>query len=182
MDDKDFQLHLDNIIEYFVKDISSVHTGVANPNVLDGCMVYIYESKMPINHLASISIEDSKTLLISPFDKTSVKSIEQAINDSDLGLSVSSGSDGVRVSFPALTSERRVQYVKIIKDKLEDARVKVRSERDVYKKEIENNSKNGIISKDEESRELDNMQLMVNNTNNKLDQIFKDKESIILNN
>ncbi|MDI9354711.1 MAG: ribosome-recycling factor [Cyanobium sp. MAG06] len=181
MTNKEFENNLNMAVDYFVKDIYSVHTGRANPVVLDGCMVDIYDSKMLISHLASINIEDSRTLFISPFDNNSIRAIEKAINDSDIGLSVSSVSGGIRVSFPALTGERRVQYVKIVKDKLEDARVKVRSIREEYKKEIENNCKEGLISKDDESKELDNMQALVSKSNNKLEELFKEKEFNILN-
>ena len=181
MTNKDFENKLNNVIDYFIKDIHSVHTGRANPDVLDGCMVDIYSSKMNITHLASIGLEDSRTLFVSPFDKSSIRAIEQAINESNLGLSVSSVSDGIRVSFPSLTGERRIQYVKIVKDKLEDARVKVRSEREEYKKEIESNCKQSIISKDEEKYKLEEMQNLVNTANNKLEEIFKEKEHNILN-
>ena len=112
--------------EWLGKEYSSIHSGRATPHVLDGVLVESYGTKTPISHVASISVEDPKSLMVSPWDKNLMKDIERSIQASNLGLSVSSQANGVRVSFPELTIERKKTLIKVIKDKLEDSRVSVR--------------------------------------------------------
>ncbi len=85
---------------------------------------------MPLNQLANLSVEDAKSLFIAPFDTSIIKDIEKALNEANLGLGVSSTSGGIRLSFPDLTSERRTVLLKLAKEKLEDARIRLRQERD----------------------------------------------------
>lgn len=178
---QEFKTDLQNISEFFKKDLSSVQTGRATPLVLDGVMVEAYGSWTPIAHLGAINIEDSKTLFVTVYDKSQISDVEKAINDANLGLSISSQTGGVRVTFPSLTGDRRIQYVKLAKDKLEDARVKVKSLREKIKKDIENKGKEGEFGKDDEKRFLDEMQVLVNNINAELENIFSEKEYSILN-
>lgn len=172
---KTFDTKLAEVIEWFRAEIRSIQTGRATPVVLDNVYVDAYGSKIQLAHLATIVIEDAKTLLVTPFDKSQTKDIEQAINEANLGLSVSSGT-GLRVHFPSLTTERRTQYVKIVKDKLEEARVRVRSAREETKKEVEQKGKDGEFGKDDEKRLLETLQEKVDTTNNRLEELFKEKE------
>lgn len=176
-----FKIELQNIIEFLKKDLSSLQTGRATPIVLEGIMIESYGSMMPLIHVGAINIEDSKTLFITIYDKNQISMVEKSINDANLGLSVSSQSGGVRVVFPALTGERRLQYVKLAKERLEDARIRVRSNREETKKNIEKESKDGLFGKDEEKRLLADMQDLVDETNNSLEILFKEKEFSIMN-
>ncbi|MEA3399011.1 MAG: ribosome-recycling factor, partial [Patescibacteria group bacterium] len=117
---------LEKIENWLKKEYLQIHTGQANPAILDSVSVDSYGTKMPIKNVASISIEDSKTIRISPWDKNQIKDMEKAILEADLGLSIISDGDGVRVIFPMLTTETRQNFVKLLKDKLEDARINVR--------------------------------------------------------
>jgi ribosome recycling factor len=85
---------------------------------------------MPVNQLANLGVQDAKSLLVTPFDMSIMKELEKGLADANLGLSISASSGGIRLSFPNLTSERRVMLMKIAKEKLEDARVSIRRERD----------------------------------------------------
>lgn len=171
---------IEDIKSWLASEMKSIQTGRATPVVLDNVYVSAYGSMMQLSHLASVNIEDSKTLLVSPFDKSIMKDIEQAINDANLGLSVSSGSEGLRVNFPSLTTERRTQYVKIVKDKLEEARVRARSAREEVKKEIEKGGKDSLYGKDEEKRLLDTMQSKIDGANSLFEKMFTEKESEVM--
>ncbi len=172
---QNFKIELKKVEEWLSKEYSGVHSGRATPMILDNINVESYGSYMPIKNVASITIEDPKTLRISPWDKNQIKGIENAINTANLGLSVVSDSDGVRAIFPMLTTENRTRLVKVLKEKLEDARISVRQER---QGEIE---KIGDLPEDEAKRAKDDIQKCVDETNNNLEAIFAKKEIEIMN-
>jgi ribosome recycling factor len=109
-----------------------------------------------------------------------IRDVEKAVNDADLGLSVSSDSDGLRINFPMLTTERRVQYVKIIKDRLEEGRIRVRAAREEAKREIEDGAKAGEYGEDEKKRYMDSLQAKVDTANNMLESQFANKEKEVM--
>ncbi len=140
----------------------------------------MYGARTPISHVGSINIEDAKTLRISPWDKSAVSSIEKAINEANLGVSVASDSEGLRVHFPALTEETRLKMVKILKDKLEDARVKVRNTREEGNKEIDAKGKALEYGEDDQRRYKSDLQNIIDKANESLQEIFSKKELEIL--
>lgn len=170
-----FKIQLKKVEEWLSKEYSQVHTGKATPMVLDSVMVESYGSRMPIKNVAGISIEDAKTLRVAPWDKNQIKDIESAIMASNLGLSVVSDSDGVRVIFPMLTTENRTKLAKILKEKLEDARISVRQERGSEMDSLED------LSEDEMKRAKDDIQKCVDESNKNLGAIFAKKETEIMN-
>lgn len=172
---QNFKDSLRKIEEWLSKEYMQVHTGRATPIVLDSIMIENYGSRTPIKNIASITIEDPKTLRISPWDKSQIKNIENAIMQSNLGLSVISGSDGVRVIFPMLTTENRSKLVKVLKEKLEEARISVRKER---QNEID---KLKDLSEDEVKRSKDEIQKCVDEANKNLEAIFDKKEIEVMN-
>ena len=174
--------NLNKVIEWFGAEMRSIQTGIANPSVLDFVKLEAYGSWMNLSHLASVSIEDAKTLRVIPFDKSLVSMIEGAINQADLGLSVASDSDGVRVIFPSLTTDRRAQYVKLAKDKLEEAKVRVRQVREEVKKSIENEFRGGEFGEDDKKVRLDKMQNRIDKSVSDLETHFAKKEKEILGN
>lgn len=171
-----FKTELKKIEEWLSKEYSQVHTGRATPVVLDSIMVESYGQYMSLKNVAGITIEDSKTLRIAPWDKSQIKGIESSINASNLGLSVVSDSDGVRVIFPMLTTENRSKLVKVLKEKLEDARISVRKER---QGEID---KLDELPDDEKKRGKDDIQKAVDEANANLEAIFNKKEIDLMNN
>lgn len=164
--------------EWLKREFSTIRTGRATPTILDGVKVEAYGSFMAINELGNISVEDARCLRITPWDMTVAKDIEKAIITSDLGLSVTVDDKGLRVIFPELTSDRRVALVKIAKQKLEDARVALRAEREKVIKDIDRQEKEGEMSEDEKFRLKAELQKMLDETNRVLDEAFtkKDKE------
>lgn len=172
---QNFKIELKKIEEWLSKEYSQVHTGRATPMVLDSVMVESYGSHQPIKNVAGITIEDSKTLRIAPWDKNQIKDIESAISAANLGLSIVSDSDGVRVIFPMLTTENRLRLVKVLKEKLEDARISVRKERQNEMDKLSD------LPEDEVKRGKDDIQKCVDESNVKLEAIFTKKENEIMN-
>ena len=178
--DLDYEIRLKEVIEWLKTEFVAIRTGQATPALLDSVKVESYGTYMPIMQVGSIGVEDARTLRISTWDASQIPAIERAIRDSDLGVSVSSDSSGLRVSFPDLTLERRQQLVKLAKTKLEDARVSVRSVRDDVMKVIETALKANEITEDDKHTERDKVQKSVDLTNRTLEAIFEKKEAEIL--
>jgi len=170
-----FKNELKKIEEWLSKEYSQVHTGRATPLILDSVMVESYGSYVSIKNLAGVTIEDPKTLRIVPWDKNQVKSIENAIRNSELGLSVLSDSEGIRVIFPMLTTETRTKLIKILKEKLEEARISVRKMRQEEMDKLDD------LSEDDKKRGKEDIQKCVDETNSKLEAIFAKKETDIMN-
>lgn len=174
--DSDIQKRLQEAKEWLQKEYASIRTGQASPALLDGVKADSYGSKMPINQLGSIGIEDARTLRVSTWDSSVIGAIETAIRDADLGVSVATDSAGLRVIFPELTSERREQLLKLAKSKLEDARITVRSVRDDLMKHIDKEEKEGNLSEDEKFAEKEKVQKAVDAANRQLEELFDQKE------
>ncbi len=166
--------------EWLIREYTSIRTGRATPVLLDGVQIDAYGSKMPISQVASISIEDPRTLQISPWDTTQIKEIEKAILEANLGVSPVVDDKGVRVFFPELTSERRVILMKLAKEKLEDARITLRKERDHTWNDIQVQEKEGAMSEDDKFRSKDEMQKHIDEANKKFDETFDKKEKEIM--
>src|SRR5258708_6110764 len=147
-----FKAELKKVEDHLAKEYSQLNIGRASPMVLDGVSVESYGSHTPLKNVASISIEDPKTLQIAPWDKSHIKEIEKAIVASNLGLSVATDDQGIRVIFPQLTTETRQSLVKVLKEKLEEARITVRRERENVWDNIQAKEKEGKLTEDEKFR------------------------------
>jgi len=174
-----FKTKLHEIEEWLGNEYLSVRTGRATPAILDNIFIENYGARTFLKHTATITIEDAKTVRVTPWDKSQIKAMEKAIAEANLGLSTSSDSQGLRVHFPDLTSERRVTLTKLIREKLEQARVSVRGERDEIWSEIQTQERDGEIAEDEKFRLKDEMQKMVDATNQKLEEHADKKEKEI---
>ena len=169
------------IIEWLQKEFSGIRTGQAAPALLDNVKVENYGAMMPINQVGSVSIEDARTLRIATWDAGVIPAVEKALSDADLGVSVATDSAGLRVIFPELTSERRVQLQKLAKQKLEDARVSVRSARDEAMKALDAAVKVGEMSEDERFGKREDVQKQVDAANKELEALLTAKEAEIAN-
>ncbi len=168
---------LTRIEDWLALEYKSISVGRATPTVLDTISIDAYGTRSSVAHVASISIEDARTLRVAPWDKAHVKELEKAINEADLGLSVSSDDAGIRVFFPQLTTETRTRLVKVLKEKLEEARVRVRGVRENTLKEIDAKEKEGGMSEDDKFRLKEDLQKKITDLNNSLERIFEKKES-----
>jgi ribosome recycling factor len=168
----------DEVKLWLAKELSTLRTGRATITILDGVFVEAYGSFSPINQLATISVEDAKTIRITPWDKTVVKGIEQAIQKADLGLSVTTNGIDVRVIFPDLTTETRLNLVKQGYKKVEEAKVSIRSERSDAIKKLEQFAKDNSISEDDVKRQKDEIQKSIDTSVAEFDTMgaLKEKE------
>ncbi len=162
--------------DWLGKELSGLRSGRATPAVLDAVLVESYGAKMPIKHVATIALEDARSLRIVPFDAAVSKEIEKAITQAGLGLSVSVDDGGVRVSFPELTSERRVALMKVAKEKLEASRIHMRQIRDDIIRDIEAKEKEGGMGEDEKFRLKKELDKMSEVENKKLQEAFDRKQ------
>lgn len=138
--------------EWLTKELSQIRTGRATPTVLDSVRVEAYGSEMPVVQVATVVSEDARTLRIAPWDNAMIKPIEKAIQLANIGLSVAVDDKGLRVSFPALTTETKAQFVKMARQKVEDAKVALRSERNKINDDINDQKKNGELPEDDAIR------------------------------
>jgi len=176
----DCKVALKDIEEWLAKEYTFIHTGRATPAVLDGLKIESYGQFQPIKNLATVSVQDARTLLISPWDKGVVKAIEKAIGASDLGLSAAVGDSGIRVSFPELSGERRQALAKVVKEKMEEARISVRKERERAWNDIQKQEDDSAIGKDEKFTLKDELQKLVDETNKRLEALAEQKAKNIL--
>ncbi len=169
-----------DIKEWLRGEYSGIRTGRATPAILDKIKVDAYGNKMPLNQVATITVEDSKSLKINTWDESLQKAVEGALRQNDMGLSVVADSAGIRVKFPDLTHERRETLNKVVRQKREEARVSLRTEREEIWDDIQKKEKSGDISEDEKFRFKDEMQRLVEEFGKELDDMTVNKEREIL--
>lgn len=168
------------ILDWLKSEYRSIQTGRATPQVLDLVHIDMYGARTQLAHAGSITIEDPRTIRVAPWDKSVIGQMEKAINDADLGLSVSSDAEGLRVHFPSLTTETRTKLVKLLKDRLEDARVRVRALREETNKAIDAEAKSGAYGEDEQRKYREEMQKIVDTANAELEALFTGKEREVM--
>jgi ribosome recycling factor len=165
--------------EWLQRELSSVRTGRATPLILDSIKPEIYGARTPIQQVASVTIEDARTLRIVPWDKTVSKNIEKAITEADLGIGVSVDDQGLRVTFPELTAERRTMLGKIAGDKTEQAKVTLRGHRTDAIKKLEADEKEGGLGKDDVARYKEEIQKFIDKGGEALAALLKKKQEEI---
>jgi len=166
--------------EWLKKEFSGLRTGRATPALLDGVKVEAYGSLMPISQVASIVGEDARSLRVAPWDTTQIKALEKSLIVASLGASIVVDDKGLRVIFPELTTERRQILLKTCGQRLEEAKVSVRVEREKVWTTIQKDEKDGKINEDERFRLKNEMQKYVDETNKHLDEFFAKKEAEIM--
>ena len=174
-----FDARAADVVGWLQKEFASVRTGRATPTLLDGVQVESYGVNVPLQQVGSVGIEDARTLRVTPWDQSGIQSIEKAINEANLGVSVVTDEKGLRVIFPELTSERREQLLKLAKTKLEDARVSLRQARDEVAREVDAQIKTADISKDDGFRAKEELQKRVDKKNEELAAMLDRKEKEI---
>ena len=162
--------------EWLSRELSGVRTGRATPTLLDAVKPEAYGARTPLRELANVSVEDARTLRVIPWDMSLVKVIEKGITDANLGIGVATDDQGLRVTFPELTSERRDQLSKIARDKTEQAKVTLRSHRTDALKALDAATKDGGMGKDEVARLKAEAQKLIDTGNDTLAKILDEKE------
>jgi ribosome recycling factor len=162
--------------EWLVTELAALRTGRATPALLDGVTLEVYGSRMKLKEVGSVSVQDARTLYVTPWDVGQVKAIEKAITVADLGVSVGADEKGVRVSFPELTAERRAQLVRLLKSKLEEARVTLRGKRTEHMNAVEKLEKDGAMGEDEMRRTKEAIQKLIDEGNKSFEVLADKKE------
>ncbi|MEG0366451.1 MAG: ribosome recycling factor [Coprobacillus sp.] len=163
-------------IDAFIKELSTVRTGRANPNMLDRVMVDYWGSKTPINQTAGISVVEGRTLVIKPYDKSILKDIERGIYEAELGLTPQNDGEVIRINVPALTEERRKEFVKLVKKYAEDAKVALRNIRRSANDDVEK----ADLAEDEEKSGKEQVQKITDEFVKKIDSLTAEKEKELM--
>jgi ribosome recycling factor len=162
--------------DWLGKEYRGLRTGRASPAILDSVSVAAYGSTVPLKQVANVVTEDARTLRIAPFDPSVLKDIERAIVAANLGVGTATDSSGIRVTFPELTGERRQEFVKLAKTKLEEARTTVRLVREEAWKDIQAREQEGTLTEDDKFMLKDELQKKVDKVNEELEAAFEKKE------
>ena len=155
---------------------TTVRAGRANPNILNGVMVEYYGAPTPLNAVSTISVPEARQLMIKPFDKSLLKEIEKAIYAAELGLTPNNNGEVVFLTIPELTEETRKNYVKQVKEMAEEAKIALRNVR----QDFNNMIKKSEVSEDEEKRNMDQVQKLIDKYNQVVEEKFKEKENELL--
>lgn len=159
---------------------ATVRTGRANPSLIERLSVDYYGSPTPLQQLAGFQVPEARVLVVKPHDRNSIVNIEKAIRESDLGLQPSNDGVVIRLTFPALTEERRKEYVKVVRNMAEDARVAVRAVRRDARKLLETAEKNSEIGKDDLERAEKELEKITHDHVEQIDRAVARKEQELL--
>lgn len=167
-------------IESLKNDLGKIRTGRAHTGILDHVMVEYYGSMVPINQVANVTLVDSRTLGVQPWEKPMSAKIEKAIRDSDLGLNPAAQGEVIRVPMPALTEERRKELIKVVKAEGENGKVAIRNLRRDANNALKDALKNKEISEDDERRAQDEIQKLTDKSVAEVDKLLVEKEKELL--
>ena len=177
---KDLQEKIEKTKEILKEDLNTVRAGKANPALLDKVNVDYYGTPTPLKNITNISVPDPKSLLITPFDPSSLGDIERAINAANIGITPTNDGKNIRLVIPALTEERRKELTKLTKKMGEDAKVAVRNARREANEDVKKQEKNGDISEDDRDDELEKIQKTIDEATKDIDEIIKAKDAEIM--
>jgi ribosome recycling factor len=167
-------------VEHFSADLATIRTGRANPALIDKIMVPYYGTPTPLNQLAQISAPEARLLIVSVYDKSQIGAVEKALRTSEQGLNPASDGQVIRVPIPALTEERRREYVKLVKQKAEEARVAIRNVRRDELHRIEHMQKQGEVAEDDSKRAAARLQKITEAQIERVDGLAGRKEHEVM--
>lgn len=177
---KDAQSRMSKTIDSLKTDLAKIRTGRAHTSLLDSITVPYYGSDVPLSQVANVSVEDSRTLSVQPWEKDMVSPIEKAIMTSDLGLNPSSAGMNIRIPLPPLTEERRRDLIKVVRNEGEGAKVAIRNIRRDVLGDIKDLLKEKEISEDDERKAQDQIQKITDTYVGKVDELLKVKEAELM--
>jgi ribosome recycling factor len=177
---KDAQVRMAKCVQTFQADLKKLRTGRAHPSLIEHLKVDYYGSDVPLQQVASISVEEGRTLVVSPWEKSLVQPIEKAIHKSDLGLNPLTAGTVIRISMPPLTEERRRDLTKVVRHDAENARIAVRNVRRDVMADIKEMLKEKLISQDDERRAETEVQKLTDKHVADIDQALAAKEKEIM--
>jgi ribosome recycling factor len=171
---------MDDALDAMRREFATVRTGKATPALLDTVRVDAYGSKLPVNQVATIHTPEPSLLVVQPFDKSLMHEVERAIQIADLGLNPSNDGNVIRVPIPALTEERRKEYVKLLHKMAEEGRVSIRHARRTVRDELHEKVKEHEISEDEGHRREEALEKLTHEYIDRIDELVKHKEQEVL--
>lgn len=171
---------MDKAVEVAKEEFAAIRTGRANPAMFARITVEYYGSPTPLQQLASFQTPEARTVLITPYDRSSLSAVEKALRDSDLGVNPANDGNVIRVNLPELTQERRRDYIKIARTKAEEARVSVRNIRRRAKEELDRIAKDGEAGEDEVARAEKELEQLTKRRVDAVDELLRHKESELL--
>ncbi|HKJ51054.1 MAG TPA: ribosome recycling factor [Gammaproteobacteria bacterium] len=177
---QDARTRMGKSIEAFQAELSKIRTGRAHPSLLNHIHVDYYGSEVPVGQAANITVEDARTLAVTPWDKSMVAVIEKAIIKSDLGLNPSTAGSVIRVPMPPLTEERRKELVKVVRELAENARVAVRNIRRDANSDLKSLAKDKDISEDDEHRGQELVQQVTDGATDEIEELLQVKEKELM--
>jgi len=177
---KDADTRMDKSVAALCQELTKLRTGRAHTSLLDHITVEYYGSEVPLNQCANVNVEDSRTLAVTPWEKTMVQPIEKAIQNSDLGLNPASAGIVIRVPLPPLTEERRKDMIKLVRHEAEAGRVAVRNIRRDAIHDIKELMKEKMIGEDDEHRGEDEIQMLTDRHVADIDKVLADKENELM--
>jgi ribosome recycling factor len=167
-------------VESVKSNFATIRTGRANPTLLDRVEVEAYGSTMPLRSVATVGAPEPRLLTVTPFDPSTLKNIERAIRDSDIGLNPQNDGKILRLPIPELTEERRRELIRVARHMAEEGRVSVRNVRRDEMRDVHELRKEGEISQDDERRAEDELQRLTNDYVKRIDAALADKESELM--
>ena len=173
----EIELEMMHALQVMEQRLSNIRAGRANPAMVNGINVEYYGTPTPLQSLANITVPEAKTLMIKPFDRSCLKDIVKAIQEANLGINPTDNGESVILTIPALTEDRRREYVKQSKQIAEDAKVALRKVRQEAREALE---KDETISEDEEKRIQEDIQKLINEYNQKVEDMYKEKEEELM--
>ena len=170
------------VMDVIHSDLGTIRTGRANPALVENIMVTTYggSTKLRVMELATIGVSDAATIIITPFDKSTINDIQKSIQDENIGINPSSDGNVIRINIPPLSQERREELIKLMKHKLENGRVMVRQARHEGMEDVKKLVEANGLSEDEEKRLEKDVQRIIDDTMSKIDSMGKAKESELL--
>jgi ribosome recycling factor len=163
-----------------IQELTKIRTGRAHTNLLDHITVEYYGSQVPLNQVSNVGIEDSRTLVVTPWEKDMVQAIEKAIMTSDLGLNPASAGTVIRVPLPALTEERRKDMIRVVRSEAEGGRIAIRNIRRDALHDVKELLKEKMIGEDDERRAESEIQTITDKHVAEVDKVLADKESELM--
>ena len=177
---QDADTRMGKSIESFISDLTKVRTGRAHPSLLQHIMVPYYGSDTPLNQVANVSVQDSRTLMVQPFEQSIVPAVEKAIMNANLGLNPNTAGQNIRIPLPPLTEERRRDMIKIVKNEAEGARIAIRNIRRDALGTVKELLKEKEITEDDEHRAQDEVQKITDKHIAEVDRLLAEKEAELM--
>ena len=177
---RDAETKMSKSVEHFATDLAGIRTGRANPALIDKVMVPYYGTPTPLNQLAQISAPEARLLVVQVYDKSQIGAIEKALRSGEQGLNPASDGQVIRVPIPPLNEERRKEFVKLVRQKAEEARVAIRNVRRDEVHRIDQMQKQGEVAEDDAKRGQGRLQKITESQIEKVDALSARKESEVM--